>query len=222
MLTATNKQAHMSLASPQASIDPANVVPANRLRDYIRFTDFGTDFMPRIFWDNGSGTAPGAEITTLALPNGWAWDADSGILLFGADTNDAFVPPGNLPVWIQHYRYTGLKGVHDTGEDNHIRTTFSFTDFPGGSLSIGTAPAGMVIGETVVKIIQTFNNGPMITVGDAVAQGRFQAVADNFPGYLGYYETDPHYIYSVDTEILIFFPGGTPTQGSGEVIIYLS
>ena len=220
-LTATNNQAHMSLAIPVGSADPATVVPTNRLRDYIRFTDFGTDFMPRIYWDNGSGTGIGAEITTLALPDGWAWDADAGLLLCGADDNDVFTPPGNLPIWIDHYRYVGHKGVEDAIPDNHIRTMFSFTDVP-GSVVIGTVPAGMVIGETVVKIIEVFNNSTTITVGDALAQGRFQTISDNFPTYVGNYETDPHYRYDVDTQVSIFFPSGTPTQGTGEVIIYLS
>lgn len=222
-LTATNKQAHMSLATPQASIDPPDVAPLNRLRDYIRFTDFGTDFLPRIFWDNGSGTAPGAEITTLALPDGWAWDADAGILLCGADSNNEFIPTGNLPIWIQHYRYIGTKGAGGGGatHDNHIRTDFDFSNVP-GNLLIGTCPAGMVVGETAVNIVNVFNNGTTITVGDAVAQGRFLEAADVFTDYEGIYESDPHFSYDVDTEVRIYFPSGTPTQGTGEVIVYLS
>lgn len=119
-LTATNQQGYMSLATPQGSVDPPDVTAANRLRDYIRFSDFGTDFLPRIYWDNGSGTGVGAEITTLALPNGWAWDADAGILLLGADTNGEFVPVGNLPIWISHYRYVGIKGAGTTFKHNDL------------------------------------------------------------------------------------------------------
>ena len=220
-LTATNRQSHMSLAVPQASVDPPNVTPASRLRDYIRFSDFGTDFLPRLFWDNGSGTAPGDEITTLALPDGWAWDADAGILLAGADSNDEFIPAGNMPIWIQHYRYVGTKGVGGTGHYNHINADFSFADVP-GSISIGTCPAGMVVSEVAIIITDPFDGSTTITVGDALAQGRFFAVADSFPAYAEPYATNPHHEYAVDTEILIYFPSGTPTQGTGEVIVYLS
>lgn len=114
-LLSTNAQAHMSLLIPQATVNPSEVTPSLRMKDFINFADYGSDFLPRIYWDNGSGTGPGAEITTVSLPNSWIWDAHSGILLCGADVTDQFVPTDNLPIWIQHYKYVGTKGIEDAG-----------------------------------------------------------------------------------------------------------
>jgi hypothetical protein len=111
LCNATNNQAHVALNTPIGVVDPPNVHPTDRMMDFIKFVDFGADFMPRMFWDNGSGTGPGTEITTVALPNDWVWDDDTGLLLCGANNSDQFVPAGNLPIWVQHYRYIGLKGV---------------------------------------------------------------------------------------------------------------
>jgi len=79
-----------------------------------------------------------------------------------------------------------------------------------------------VVSEVVIAITDPFDGATTITVGDALAQGRFSAVADNFPAYAEKYVTDPHHLYTSDTEILIYFPSGTPTQGTGEVIVYLA
>ena len=111
LCNATNNQAYVALSNPVAAVDTPNVYPADRLMDFIRFTDFGSDFMPRIFWDDGTGTAPGSEIVTVGLPNDWIWDEGTGLLLCGANNSDQFVPTGNLPIWIQHYRYIGTKGI---------------------------------------------------------------------------------------------------------------
>jgi len=108
---ATNDQAHVALATPASSVDPPNVYPADRLMDFIRYTDFGSDFLPRIYWDDGTGTAPGDEIVTVGLPNDWIWDEGTGLLLCGADLANRFNPQGDLPIWIQHYRYVGEKGL---------------------------------------------------------------------------------------------------------------
>ncbi len=115
-LLATNDQSHIALATPQADVSASSVTPAQRLIDFIQFSHYGTDFMPRLFWDNGSGTAPGTEITTVSLPNDWIFDAPSGLLLCGADLTDQFIPSGNLPIWVQHYRYVGTKGVASSGD----------------------------------------------------------------------------------------------------------
>lgn len=114
-ILSTNGQSHIALAVPQTAVNASDVLPSQRLRDFIQFADYGTDFLPRIYWDDGTGTAPGTEITTTVLPYSWIWDPHSGILLFGADTSDQFVPTGNFPIWIQHYRYVGSKGIEELG-----------------------------------------------------------------------------------------------------------
>lgn len=115
-ILATNSQSHIALVTPQSSVSAPNVTPAMRLVDFIKFSDYGSDFMPRLYWDDGTGTAPGIEITTVSLPNDWVLDALGGLLLCGADVTDQFVPAGNLPIWLQHYRYIGPKGVSSGGD----------------------------------------------------------------------------------------------------------
>lgn len=116
LILATNSQSHIALVTPQASVSAPNVTPAMRLIDFVKFSDYGTDFMPRLFWDDGTGTGKGIEITTVSLPNDWVFDALGGLLLCGADATDQFIPSGNLPIWLQHYRYIGPKGVSSGGD----------------------------------------------------------------------------------------------------------
>jgi hypothetical protein len=96
---------------------------------------------------------------------------------------------------------------------------FDFSDVP-GSLSLGVVPAGHLVPDCVIEIYTVFDDAVTITVGDIVAQGRFQAVADNKPLYIGVYGTQPHYEYSSDTEVFVFLVG-SPTIGRGRVILYI-
>jgi hypothetical protein len=96
---------------------------------------------------------------------------------------------------------------------------FSFSDVP-GSLSLGIVPLGHLIPSCVIEIYAVFDGAVTITVGDIVAQGRFQAIADNKPLYVGVYETQPHYEYSSDTEVFVFL-SGSPTIGRGRAILYI-
>jgi len=97
---------------------------------------------------------------------------------------------------------------------------FTHTDFPGPVL-VGVIPATHVVRDTVVEIQSPFDGGVTITVGDAVAQGRLQTVADNRPQRIDYYNVNNVYEYSVDTEVYVYFPSGTPTQGRARVVIFV-
>lgn len=110
-LTGTNQQSYFALDPPQGVKDPPNIVPVERVQDWVNFSEFGTDFTWRIFWDNGSGTGPGVEITTVALPNDWIFDPYSGSLLAGSNASNIFTPSGTLPIWVVAYRYIGSKGA---------------------------------------------------------------------------------------------------------------
>ena len=113
-LTGSNNQTYAALNPPQGTKDPINVVPSERMLDWINFAAFGSDFTPRIYWDNGSGTGPGVEITTTSLPNGWIFDPYAGFILCGSDSGGLFTPTGNLPIWLKAYRYIGDKGAAGT------------------------------------------------------------------------------------------------------------
>ena len=98
---------------------------------------------------------------------------------------------------------------------------FDWSDVAGGSVLLGTCPAGHIVDKTIVSIENAFNGGVQITVGDSVAQARLQAIIDNVPYVSSYYEVNNSYEYTATTELKIFFPGGNPTAGSGRVLIYL-
>lgn len=222
MLTATNKQAHMSLVTPQASIDPPTVVPASRLRDYIRFTDFGADFRPRIYWDNGSGTAPGVEITTLALPDGWAWDADAGILLCGADSNEEFIPAGNLPIWIKHYRYVGTKGVGGggsvAGASQNIEVVFDFNDEGTTVSSTTVVPSGARILSSRIEVETAFDGGETAQLFlDGTADVVLLDTAESDLQTIGSYQNREGFLVIAGNTgvISVALAGGGATVGSG-------
>jgi len=97
---------------------------------------------------------------------------------------------------------------------------FEWSDVAGGSVSMGLCRAGHLINKTTVEIIEAFNGGTEITIGDSVAQGRLQAVADNVPEEVSHYEVVNNYGYVSETTIFLFFPNGTPTVGKGRAIVY--
>jgi len=100
---------------------------------------------------------------------------------------------------------------------------FTFVDVsPGGSVLAGTVPAGYRAVDSVVEIDVGFDAGTQITVGDAVAQARLQAIVDNDPSVAGAYETDNNEKYASDTAISVYFPAGNPTVGVGRAIIYIA
>ena len=114
-MNGTNGQSHIAVAPPLGSIDPADITPAMRYIDWMNPFEFGVDFSWRIYWDNGSGTGPGSEITTVALANGWLFDPYNGNLLAGSNISGVFTPTGTLPIWIVAYRYIGEKGAGGGG-----------------------------------------------------------------------------------------------------------
>jgi hypothetical protein len=222
LLTATNKQAHMSLVTPQASIDPPTVLPSDRLRDYIRFTDFGADFRPRIYWDNGGGTAPGDEITTLALPYGWAWDADAGILLCGADSNEEFVPSGNLPIWIEHYRYIGDKGVSGggsvAGASQNIEVVFGFGDEGATVSSTTVIPEGARILSSRIEVETVFDGGETAQLFlDGAADVVLLDTTENDLQTLGSYQNREGFLVTAGNTgvISVAVAGAGATTGAG-------
>jgi hypothetical protein len=72
----------------------------------------------------------------------------------------------------------------------------------------------------VAEIFTAFDGGVSMTIGDIIAQGRFQGAADNHPSVSDQYETHPHHVYSVDTDVYVFLTG-SPTIGFGRVVLYI-
>jgi hypothetical protein len=113
------------------------------------------------------------------------------------------------------------KSIAEFSAARPLEVDFAFADVAGGSLSLGDCDAGFTVLKAVVNILTAFNNGVTITVGDAVAQGRLMTASDINTAKVGMYDADSHYKYPAKTELFIYFPSGTPNQGSGKVIVYL-
>lgn len=106
-------------------------------------------------------------------------------------------------------------------DTTRLLADFDWTDVAGGSVVLGTVKGRFVIAEAVVIIDYPFDGGLQITVGDAIAQGRIMTASENMPSVAARYKKDTDLEYLDTTELLVFFPSGTPTTGSGRVIVYL-
>jgi len=99
---------------------------------------------------------------------------------------------------------------------------FTFAEVSGGPLKIGTVPFGHTVRETVVQILEVFDGGLGITVGDSAAQARFQAITDNKPTHVNHYNVNNVFDgYTSDTEIFVYFPVGNPTTGRAKITVFL-
>jgi hypothetical protein len=88
-------------------------------------------------------------------------------------------------------------------------------------LLLGVVTAGQVVRECVIEVTSALPPGVAFTVGDTLAQGRFQAASDNIPTEEETYPTWPNYQYSSDTSVYVYITG-TITTGAARVILYLN
>jgi hypothetical protein len=88
-------------------------------------------------------------------------------------------------------------------------------------VSLGQISAGYIVRETIVDIQEVFDGSVGITVGDMVAQGRLQVIADNNPTLVNRYNVNNVEEYATDTDLYVFFPAGTPTTGRARVLVYI-
>lgn len=102
-----------------------------------------------------------------------------------------------------------------------IEQSIAYSDFSGGSKSIGTIPADKRIHKVSVLVTTAFDAGTMV-VGDASAHGRLMVAADNNLLVENTYHNEPDYKYTTETEIKAWFETGSPTQGAATIIIYYS
>ena len=113
------------------------------------------------------------------------------------------------------------KGRLDALRPRPLVVDFDFNDISSGSLVAGTILAGYIAREVLLEITTPFDGGVQITIGDSVAQARLMAIADNDPTTADGYIVPNHYEYGSDTEVRVYFPGGSPTIGVGRAIIYV-
>lgn len=220
VLTSTNYQAWMAMKIPTGLIDPDSVTATLRLMDGINFTPYGSDFLPRIYWDNGAGTAPGTEITTVALENGWLFDTASGVLLMGAALDDTFTPTGNLPIWVSWYRYIGTKGAGGGSALPILSAAFTFADLASGSMIIGDTVVPSTLSECVVNITTPFTAGTEFTLGDFGDADWLMTVDDTESEVIGMYEKFINTPIVHSSELKLYVVGPAPQAGAGSVLIY--
>lgn len=116
-----------------------------------------------------------------------------------------------------HYNTASIRDVVDS---RHRAVEFDISDVAGGSVSLGYCIPGSYVPLVALEITEEFDGGVQITIGDASAQGRLMTIAQNDPGHVDCYKSDPDYQYETQTELFVFFPSGNPTQGTGKVIVY--
>ena len=78
------------------------------LADWLMPQLFGHGYALRLFQDDGTGTAPGQEITTTE--GAWIPSYKLGFIILGEDSSAAEMG-WTAPLWVRVYRYVGLKGV---------------------------------------------------------------------------------------------------------------
>lgn len=131
------------------------------------------------------------------------------------------------PVLLSNERKTieltiGNRSVNFISGGTHLEKEFTFEDFPGGSIKIGNCLSGLRIDKVSVIVNEDdeFDDGTMV-IGDANAHGRLMVAADIDLTRSKKYSVEPDESYEEDTDLYAYFESGTPTQGTGLIIIYL-
>ena len=101
-----------------------------------------------------------------------------------------------------------------------LELPFTFEDWSLGSKKIGKALGGLRVEKTSTEVTELFNGGTIV-IGDADAHGRLAAAADIKLNQVKRFHTEPDHKYTVDTDLYIYFETGSPSSGSGTIIIYL-
>lgn len=107
-------------------------------------------------------------------------------------------------------------------QDDLLFADFDHTAWVVGWVSLGICPGGRCAAICVVEVIDAFDGGAQVTIGDITAHGRLQVAADNDLQEVYRYHSNPDYVYNVDQQLYIYMSAGTPTHGSGRVLVYLS
>ena len=101
---------------------------------------------------------------------------------------------------------------------NSFTLNFDYTDFEGSKL-IGIIPSNKYAAFVIVIVDSVFDDLASVTVGDPANNERLQRAEDNDILYLNSFMTIPTYKYNSVTELYLYL-SGSPTQGSGRVVVY--
>lgn len=120
--------------------------------------------------------------------------------------------PANIvisPIGVQ-----GTKG--DSGEGVR-RYFFSYGD---SSPKILDTVSGLVSTVSLIILVPFNGVNPSLKIGDSIVKDRLMNVNQNLPSIVAEFQTNPCYLYGVNTQILLTIdPGSGATQGNGYIIL---
>lgn len=110
--------------------------------------------------------------------------------------------------------------VSDGSGTARVEIAFTYEDIA-SPVFIGTLPEDCRVFKARLDIIEAFDEGFYLTVGDDVGEARIMTVAQNNPQLANSYIVEPDVLYELQTDISVYF-GGASAAGSGRIIIYYS
>jgi hypothetical protein len=114
---------------------------------------------------------------------------------------------------------------HATGiGTRHLTLDFTFSDISSSPLYLGSIPAGVFVGATVIIIKILFNQNITIEIGRTGSPADLMLGIDNNPLKIDEYTVQPNKSYAVDTPLYLTLlcPSTMPTTGSGQVLVYFN
>lgn len=126
-----------------------------------------------------------------------------------------------------------VKDVYDTDYNNivdsaeHLVSTktsleveFNYNDFASLSKNIGLIASGLNIEEIRVVVETAFDSG-FVVVGDDTVNDRLMDSSSSDIKFLGTYVNYSNYVYPSNTLVKLFM-NGSPTVGSGKIVLFVS
>ena len=117
---------------------------------------------------------------------------------------------------------SGTSPTPPTPSPTSISKDFYWSDVAGGEVTIGTIADGTIVESAILDILDAFDGGTQIEIGINTAHAEVMLAVENDPSYVASYQTTSNVSYSTGVAVKLFFPAGTPTQGSGKVVVFLS
>jgi hypothetical protein len=111
-------------------------------------------------------------------------------------------------------------GGGGSGGNLPVELEFTFSDFASGVLPVGIIPANVDTDNIKIVVNNPFNNGATVTVGDPIQPDRLAPSDNSDLSSQGVYTVESTFSYPSDTTVNLYM-SGSPTTGSGKVIIFM-
>jgi hypothetical protein len=197
---------------------PANVSWLSNMTNFIPPT-FSPSYQVNVY---GGDPIHGAPL----LPPGssgfeWVFDYNAGVLNFDSGIPASVVANG---VCVEIYQYTGstltdaLAGIVTGEAQPPVTLTLNAATFANASVLIKHAVATSFVSEVAVNVIDAFDGGADLTVGDSGNQSRLMSNTNVDLTEDGAYITNPAYVYPSNTDVNAYL-SGSPTVGNATVTL---